>query len=189
MGNRCFDLGLFFMLCGFIIGCGARESAPVDTGPSYSELVVTYNAELETLDRLEAKREKLIAAFAAASLTSSNESVNTLSQLEGLLESARRLKEGTGSDLPTDPNELLDNLSEHNGEATDIAEQLLGGRRGGGDDESPAVQRESTPEEQAAAADRKAAFDAELASLDRELSKQKERVNRARGARDAAETK
>jgi len=190
MANRYLDLGLFITLCGFFIGCGAEDSPPAETGPSYSETVVTYNAELETLDRLEAKREKLIAAFAAASLASSNASVTTLPQLEGLLESAKGIKDGNSSELPTDPNELLDSLSERNADASEIAEQLLGGLLGGsGQDESPAAPRELTPEEKAAAAERKATFDDELASLDQELGKQKQRVDRARDARDAAESR
>ncbi|MCA9218430.1 MAG: hypothetical protein KDB27_35415, partial [Planctomycetales bacterium] len=44
----------------FAVGC---QRQPVDTGPSYADLVVTFNAELAALDRLEAKREKLVSDF------------------------------------------------------------------------------------------------------------------------------
>lgn len=61
-----------------MVGCQGE----VDSGPSYSDLVVTHNAELEQLDRREAKREKLIEEFAAT--TAPDASVDTLAQLEGL---------------------------------------------------------------------------------------------------------
>jgi hypothetical protein len=164
-----------------LVGCGQPT---VDPGPSYSELVVTYNAELETLDRLEDKREQLVNEFEAASAPVKKEA--GLANLEGLLESAKDMKNEGELDLKStsDPNELLDQLTERTGDVEQIAEQLLGGLLG----EAPS-DPEPTAEEIAAAEERQAAFDAELATLDAEIATQKERVGRARDSRDAAEAK
>ncbi len=136
------------VLCVSVVGC---NQSVVDPGPSYSELLVTYNAELEALDRLEVKREKLIKEYAVASTP--NASVDTLSQLEGLLKSVNDLKDGTNLDTTSDPNALLDNLTERSGEAQELASQLLGELMGG---EPDATKPEPTPEEAAAVAERKA---------------------------------
>jgi hypothetical protein len=177
--HRCvFWPAVFF--CVFVVGC---SKPVVDEGPSYAELVVTYNAELEALDRLEAKREKLIEQFAAA--TAPTASADTLTALEGLLKTASDLKDSTNPDT-SDPNELLENAAARTEGAEEIAGQLLEGLLGG---ESDAAEPEPTPEQAAAAAERKAAFEAELAKLDTEISKQQQRVERARQARDAAEAK
>ena len=167
------------VLCVSVVGC---NQSVVDPGPSYADLVVTYNAELEALDRLEAKREKLVKEYAIASVP--NASVDTFSQLEGLLKSANDLKDGTNLDTTSDPNALLDNLTERSGQAQELAGQLLGELLG---NEPDATKPEPTPEEAAAVAARKAAFEAELANLDTEITKQKDRVERARQARDVAE--
>jgi hypothetical protein len=147
-------------------------------------LVVTYNAELETLDRLEKKREKLIQDYAAA--TPANAPLDTVTQLEGLLKSARELKDEASEDTTSDPESQLDGLIERSGEAQDIANQLLEGLLKG---KASAEPPEPTPEEVAAMAERKAEFDKELAELDAEIAKQKQRVERARAARDEAEAK
>ena len=169
---------LLLLTSGLLFGC----AEPVAPGPSYAELVVTYNAELETLERLEAKREKLVAANA----TDGRSASGAIGSLDDLLEKAKVLKEGASADLPTDPEALLEHLSEGSGEAHELASQLIDGLLGGG--EGKAAKPEPTPEEIAAAAERQAAFQAELATLDEELAKQKERVERARIARDAADS-
>jgi len=171
------------ILCVFS-GAGCSHRAVVDPVPSYADLVVTYNAELETLDRLEAKREKLIEEYAALT---SNTSGDLLSRLDGLLQSASDLKEGANLDASSDPNALLDNLTERSGQAEEIAGQLLDGLLGG--KATVTEPEEPTPEAAAAVAERKAAFERELANLDLEITKQKGRVERARQARDAVEAK
>ena len=49
-----------FATSGFLclFGCGGPTA---ERGPSYAELVTIYNAELQSLDRLERKREELIS--------------------------------------------------------------------------------------------------------------------------------
>lgn len=168
-----------FLLCTCFAGCGQPVT---DTGPSYAELVVIYNAELETLDRLEAKREKLVAAHSAASKPEGT--ADTLSQLEGLLRSARSVNETADPDAIVDPDVLLDRLSKQSGEAQDIAGQLLDGLLGG--DGSGEIS-EADPEVAAAIERQMAELEAELENLDAEIGKQKDRVRRARAARDAAE--
>lgn len=156
----------------------------IESGPSYAELVVTYNAELEALDRLEGKRDKLIKEYAVASAPDT--SADTLSQLEGLLKSASDLNDDTNLDTNSDPEAVLDDLTQRSEEAQEVAGQLLDGLLGG---ESDASKPEPSPETAAAAAERKATFEAALMKLDAEIAKQKERVDRARQARDAAEAK
>lgn len=163
-----------------MVGCQAE----VDSGPSYAELVVTYNAELEALDRLEAKREKLIKDYAAT--IAPNESSDALTQLEGLLKSANELKDAANEDTNSDPDSQLDGLAERGDQAQRIAGQLLDGLL---NSEGSSNKPEPTPEEAAAAAERKKAFEAELAKLDAEIAKQQERVERARQARDEAESR
>ena len=162
-----------------VAGC---SQPVVDSGPSYAELAVTYNAELAGLDRLEAKRKELIADYTAAS--ASNASVDTLAKLEGLLGSVKDLKQETNSDATSSPNAQLDDLIQRHGEAQQIAGQLLDGLLDG---ESHPIKSAPTPEEADVIARQKAAFEAELANYDAEITKQRERVERARQARDAAE--
>ena len=166
-----------------IIGCG---QPPVDTGPSYAELVVTYNAELEALDRLESKREKLTAEYAAALNPPASD--DALSQLEGLLQSARGLQ--TDVDPTTaDPNALLDQLAGRTESAEDIAGQLVDGLLGGQSNEFGAEGSVVEPSaEQAKVLDElKAKYEPQIAALDKEIAEQRLRVDRARAARDAAE--
>lgn len=165
----------------FLAAC---SQPPAETGPSYADLVVTYNAELEALDRLEAKREQLIEDYEAESiLAEPTENAGSLS-VEGLLKSAKELKDEAGLDLSADPNELIDKLTERTGGAEQIAGQLIEGLLAENLNES---EKEPTPEELAAAEERKTKFDAELKTLDVEISAQQKRVERARQARDTAE--
>jgi hypothetical protein len=142
---------------------------------------VTYNAELEALDRLEAKRDTLIRQYAEA--TAPNQSAEAMDRLESLLKSASDLKDREASSTTSDPNELLDQLTERNADAQDIANQALNELLGG----SPTDGQDApTPADAAAAAERKAAFERSLASLDAEITAQQQRVDRAREARDAS---
>lgn len=179
--NRCHRTCHVLILCATLFGC---EQTAKDSAPSYAELVVTYNAELETLDRLEAKREKLVAQRAAA--LAPKTSGNTLSKLEGLLRSTNNLNDGTDFDTTSDPDALLDRLTDRNGEAQEIAGQLLDGLLGGELTESVPEPR---PDIAAALALQKTEHEAELEALDTEINKQRERVGRARAARDATEAR
>ena len=183
-------LPTFLLLClTILMGC-AQEA--VETGPSYADLVVTYNAELANLDRLEAKREKLVAEFAAATKPPEPK---VGGGLEDLLKAASALTSETGElDTTADPNDLLDQLADRSGSAQDIATKLLeglagdGGEGGEGDEAAgpesvePVAPVEPTPEETAM----KSKFEASLAELDKEIADQKTRVAKAREARDAA---
>ena len=47
------------------VGCSTGQEAPKKEEPSNSELLKIYNLELEALDRLERKREEMIAEYKA----------------------------------------------------------------------------------------------------------------------------
>ena len=84
-----------FAVSVFVCLIGCSEPAPEESGPSYADLVTVYNAELQSLDRLERKREELMAKHEAALKPS------------------------------TDPNELLDRAVEHAEKAQDLTSRLL----------------------------------------------------------------
>ena len=177
-GHRCCVwVGLFGIAA--LQGCRPTK---VDPQPSYADLVVIYTAELEALDRLEAKRKELIQDYAA--LSASQAPADAVATLEGLLDSAKSLKDDAATNASTDPNAQLDELVDRHEEARGVAQQLLDNVRTG---QSSATAPE--PEEVAAVAERKAAFEAALEKLDAEIAKQTERVERARQARDAAEAR
>lgn len=168
--------------------CGCSNTS-VDSGPSYSELVITYNAEMEALDRLETKREKLVSEFGNAikAVEPAKKDGGGASLAPGeLLKKAReKLAEGD-VDLSADPSELLDQLSERSGDAGEIADQLLG-LIGEKPAEKEAEVSEPTEEELAAIAAVKEKFEPQIAELDKEIQAQTARVKRARDARNAAE--
>lgn len=180
----------------FFIAIGCTQTPPAETGPSYADLVVTYNAELESLDRLESKREKLAAEYAAA-IAPPSDGLGSLGQLEGLVEAAKQLQSEGGIDPTTvDPNKLLDQLAERSTDAGGLAGQLLEGLTG----EKPAEQEGEAPEGQvenaeaettdngtAALDEIRKKYEPQLAALDKEIDEQKARVQRAKAARDAAE--
>lgn len=174
---------------------GCSQTPPAETGPSYADLVVTYNAELASLDRLESRREKIAAEYAVA-IKPPSEGLGSLGQLEGLVEAAKQLQSEGGIDPNTvDPNALLDQLAERGNNAGDLAGQLLEGLTGeksAGNQSAAEAEEdagdESATDEQAAALDEiRAKFEPQLAELDKEIDEQKKRVDRAKAARDAAE--
>ena len=179
----------WFATCFLIFEMLGCHQPVAETGPSYADLVVTYNAELAALDRLESRREKVAAEFAAAMQPSADES-GALSQLEGILDAAKELQSDSKIDPSTvDPNALLDQLTERNSEATDLAGELLKGLAGddqpdGGD---ARVSSESDVDQKADLAAIRAKFEPQLAELDEEIAAQKVRVERAKAARDTAE--
>ena len=160
-------------LLGLTPGCGGPPSAE-QIGPSYAELLSIYNSELAALDRLERKREELIQSHEAQLQPSTEEALEALNALLSTAGAA-----GKELNLDTaDPDELLDRAVEHAEKTQEITAQLL---------ETASSQAEPSEEEAQRRAKLTEQFERELAALDAEIAEQKERVDRARAARDAAE--
>ncbi len=60
------------------IGCSTQEPAPVANEPSYADLVVTYNAELTALDRLEGKRKEMITEYEQRNMPKPEDAVRAI---------------------------------------------------------------------------------------------------------------
>jgi hypothetical protein len=158
----------------FVSGCGGGA---VHNQPSYADLVVTYNAELETLERLERQRGELVVNFQRQLMPGTEDAVKALTDV---------LAATTGANLPESgkpltPDRALDlavESAERTGQATS---QLLEAAN----QATQAAGEELTPEQ----AQLKKEFEQQLAALDKEIEEQKTRVERAREARDAAESK
>ncbi len=143
-------------------GCGPTDIT-ITKKPSYADLVVTYNAEVETLDRLEEKRTAAIAEY--------------FSQAQGkAIESAVQSIKSGAKVIPSDPNQALDQAVA----AAELQAQLQSGLLESLGQPSGAAQ---TP------ADYPEELKVKLKELDAEIASQKERVERAKAARDAAQTK
>lgn len=150
----------------------------VEDKPSYAELVSIYNAELETLDRLEKKRAERVAEYEAQLQPQEDEALQALSSLLGSASEARR--EGA-SELPADPNAMLDQAIANAEQMEKSAAELL---------EAAAGQAGSRPpDRESIEALYSEEFKAKLAELDQQIAEQQARVDRARQARDAAEPK
>jgi hypothetical protein len=144
-----------------IVGCGPTE-INVTKKAGYSDLVVTYNAEVQSLDNLEGKRKTLIAEYA-------------IKAQEDALKSAMSSLEAAGKQkLPAKPNDALDQAVASAELQAGLLEKL-----GQSSTNSTTTDKAVYPEE----------LKRKLAELDAEIAKQKERVERARNARDAAESK
>jgi len=161
---------LTFALCS--VGC-----APA--GPSYAELVTIYNTELEVLERFERQREELVAKYEAATQP---QSTDTLEALQGVLESATKALSDSAATVDlADPEALLEKVSGEQGAAKELAGELRGAVTG------QPVEKELTAEEAQQRDNLKQEFEEKLAKLDAEIAAQKERVDKARAARDSAE--
>ena len=149
---------------------GCETSQP---GPSYADLVVIYNSEVEALDRLESKRETLLEKI--ETVTHPPAPDNTADVLKGILESAEDLNQKRDAELSADPNVLLDQALENADQAKSLAAQVL--------------EEATRPSEQEATVDNEelTSLQAELGQLDQAIAEQKDRVERARKNRDAAE--
>ena len=156
-----------------LVGCS--PPAAKESGPSYAELLSIYNSELQALDRLEGKRDELIAMHQAALEPPTEDAAQTL---DSLLSSANEAVKQIDLEGVTDPNELLDRAVEHAAQAGEVASGLL---------ESVTAAAEPTEEELQKQAELTAQFERELAAIDDEIAAQQARVDRAREARDAAE--
>lgn len=163
------------------IGCGPRGGEA--SGPSYADLVVLYNAEMETLDRLQKKRADLIEEYQRQHQPDADQAVQAL---VGVLNSAAPGNSEAENGEPLDPNAALDRAVESAEKAQQASSQLLetaiqasrtaDGEDGGRDSVHP---EGVYPKE----------LQRQLETLDAEIEKQKARVERARQARDAAEPK
>jgi hypothetical protein len=142
--------------------------------PSYAELVEIYNLELETLDRLEKKRQDLIDAHTVSANSSGEEALKVLG---GVLGSVAGDQGEGAADVPADPQDALDQAIANAEKVEDIASQMLETTtRALADEGEETLQLDEETK-------------AELEKLDQDIAQQKERVERARQERDAAEAK
>jgi len=162
------------------IGCG-RDRDVADDEPSYADLVVIYNAEMEGLDRLENKKNELIATHEKQLQPSGDDAVKALTDV---LSAANEAYRGSDSDEALDPQAALDRAAEKVEKAQEVASQLL---------ESLTQPVETQPAENGGVQDtvetdpRIEDFNRQLEAIEEEIKKQQARVDRAREARDAAE--
>lgn len=167
------------------IGCG-RDRDVADDEPSYADLVVIYNAEMEGLDRLENKKNELIATHEKQLQPSGDDAVKALTDV---LSAANEAYRGSDSDEALDPQAALDQAAEKVEKAQEVASQLL---------ESLTQPVETQPVETQPAENggvqdtvetdpRIEDFNRQLEAIEGEIKKQQARVDRAREARDAAE--
>ena len=144
------------------VGCGPTEINVIKKS-SYADLVVTYNGEVQTLDTLEGKRKNLIAEYTSQV------------QAEALKSAVSSLESAAKQIVPGNPNDALDRAVAA-AEAQSGLLEKLGQSSTGSTPSSPNIEY---PEE----------LKRKLLELDAEIAKQKERVERARKARDEAESK
>lgn len=159
-------------VCSVLLAVAACGCEPMDLKitkkPSYSELVATYNAEVQTLDNLEDKRKRLIAE-------SISETYN-----QAIKAAAESMTAAAQSGKAANPNDALDRAvaaAQSQAELQQGVFQSLG--------------QPSGTDAEGSAAEAKLSEDGKrkLAELDAEIAAQKERVERARAARDAAAPK
>ncbi len=143
------------------IGCGPAETK-LTTKSTYEFLAVVYNAELQVLDNLEAKRKNLIAEYSEKA------------QAEAIKAATESLESVAKSANASSPNNALDQAVAAAEAQAQIFKKLEDAR----DPSSPNANFEF-PEE----------LKRKLSELDAEIAKQKELVNSARIARDAEEAK
>lgn len=144
-------------------GCGPTDIT-FTKKPSYADLVVTYNAEVETLDKLDEKRKTLIADYASQA------------QRKAMETAVKSIQSGDANRVPDNPNQALDQAVA----AAEMQSQLQSGLMDGlGLSTDSAESTADYPEE----------LKSKLTELDAEIASQKERVQRAKDARDAAQPK
>jgi hypothetical protein len=136
-----------------IVGCEPAEIT-IKKKESYADLVVIYNAEVQSLERLENKRKEVLASIA------SRNQEDAVKALAGSLGSL-----GAGA-TSGNPNDALDKAVA----AAEAQAKLL---NQAANNSSQASMSEEDK--------------AKLAEIDAEIAKQRERVEKAKAARDAAE--
>ena len=165
---RYYPLLIVGVVSAAMAGCVVKEEKP-----SYADLVVIYNAESETLERLERQRATMVAEYEATLQPSGDAAIEALSGMLG------DLKNDTTPDLSTaDPNELLDNAIANAENMDAKAAELLEAAAGSA---GKPLDRESI--EALYSED----FKAKLAELDAEIAEQRARVEKAKADRDAAQ--
>ena len=160
------SVSLLGLLLASTLGCEPPE-IDITKRASYAELVVTYNAEVQTLDNLEGKRKALLTEYASQA------------QAEALQSALNSLGAATSNGIPSNPNDALDQAvkaAESQAKVQSGLREKLGQSTSGSKEE---VDISSLPP----------ALKQKLEELDAEIAKQKERVERARIARDEAESK
>ncbi len=145
------------------VGCGPTDIT-FTKKTSYADLVVIYNAEVETLDNLENKRKSLVADYFGQA------------QKEAMKAAVNSIQTGDANRVPGNPNQALDQAVA----AAEMQAQLQSGLMEG---------LGLTSDSADAAADYPDELKAKLKDLDAEIASQKQSVQRAKDARDAAQTK
>ncbi|MEO8268685.1 MAG: hypothetical protein ABI557_03130 [Aureliella sp.] len=144
-------------------GCGPTDIT-FTKKPSYADLVVTYNAEVETLDNLEGKRKSLIADYVRQA------------QGKAMKAAVNSIKTGDAERIPGNPNQALDQAIA----AAEMQAQLQSGLLEGLDVSTDSAEFTADyPEE----------LKVKLIEMDADIASQQERVQRAKDARDAAQPK
>jgi hypothetical protein len=172
-------IGLFLGLVPLTllhVGCGSDRPVPKDPGPSYAELVMIYNAELETLDRLERKRAELVAEYEKLQRPNPEE---TMKALSNAFQSALGAIPEGALGATGDPQAALDRAVESAEKAQDVVSQFFQAVKPPAGEPGTDAPAQPTP-----AAEE---FQKQRAQLDQEIEQQRARVERARQARDAAE--
>ncbi len=142
-------------------GCGPTDIT-FTKKPSYADLVVIYNAEVETLDNLDEKRKSLIADYFSQE------------QRNSMKAAVESIKSGDANRVPSNPNQALDQAVV----AAEMQAQLQSGLMEGlGLSTDSAESTDDYPEK----------LKAKLTEVDAEIASQKERVQRAKDARNAAQ--
>jgi signal transduction histidine kinase len=159
------SVSLLGLLLASTLGCEPPE-INITKRASYADLVVTYNAEVQTLDNLEGKRKALLSEFASQA------------QAEALQSALNSLGAATSNGIPSNPNDALDQAVKA-AEAQAKVQSGLREKLGQPSGSKEAVDVSTLPP----------ALKQKLEELDAEIAKQKERVERARIARDEAESK
>jgi hypothetical protein len=143
-------------------GCGPSDIT-ITKKTSYADLVVIYNAEIETLERLENKRKSLIADFFSQA------------QEKAFRSAVNSIESGGAQRVPSNPNQALDQAVA----AAELQAELQSGLVDTLGLSSSPKDEKNFPEE----------LKSKLAELDAEIADQQQRVKRAKEDRDSAQPK
>ncbi len=106
--SKTWAAGVMVAVIMITVGC-APPAEDKASGPSYADLVVIYNTELEQLDRLEGKRMELVQQIAAVG---SGADGSALDAINAVIASTQASAGEIGGNLPADPNDALDQAVE-----------------------------------------------------------------------------
>ena len=140
-----------------LLGCS--EPTAEKSGSSYADLVTIFNAELQAMDRLERKREALVANHERSLGPSTEDTAQAIDALlSSVSEAGNEAGKQLGLDGATDPNELLDRAVAHAEKTHDLTSGLL---------ESVRSAAEPTEEEIQKQAELTKQFERDLAAMDK----------------------